>query len=216
MLARADACAQWLKRQSLFDKPVPPTLYTAMTNAYFFGYGSLVNRRTHIYAPAFAARASGWRRAWRCTPDREPAFLTVVPDPDCTIEGLVAGVPGQDWAALDLRESHYDRLPASHSVSHTLAPGANIAIYAIPEGGRHPPDDDHPILLSYLDVVLQGYLSEFGRDGADRFLHTTTGWDSPILDDRARPRYPRAQELSAPERLYVDRALQSLGCRVLV
>jgi hypothetical protein len=187
-----------------------------MSNAYFFGYGSLVNRRTHIYEPALPALARGWRRAWRCTPEREPAFLTVIPDPDCEIEGLVALVPGQDWAALDLRETNYDRLPASHCVTHTLGDGADVAIYAIPEGTRHPPDDSHPVLLSYLDVVLQGYLREFGRDGADRFLATTTGWEAPILNDRARPQYPRAQELTDADRLYVDQSLHALGCRILV
>ncbi|WP_146590093.1 gamma-glutamylcyclotransferase family protein [Puniceibacterium confluentis] len=187
-----------------------------MTNSYFFGYGSLVNRRTHIYTPAFPAQATGWRRAWRCTSAREPAFLTVVPDPGCMIEGLVAVVPGQDWAALDLREANYDRLAASHCVSHPLDTTSEIAIYAIPEDSHRLPDASHPVLLSYLDVVLQGYLLEFGRAGADRFLATTTGWEAPIRDDRARPRYPRAQELTASERLYVDQALQSLGCKVLV
>ncbi len=187
-----------------------------MNTAYFFGYGSLVNRNTHIYAPAYPARARGWRRAWRCTPEREPAFLTVIPDPDCEIEGLVAGVPGQDWAALDLREANYDRLPASDSVTHPVGPEAEIAIYSIPEHARAEPDDRHPVLLSYLDVVLQGYLGEYGRDGADRFLATTTGWNAPILDDRASPRYPRAQTLTDAETCYVDRALRSLGCKVLV
>ncbi|MGY9049387.1 hypothetical protein P775_21340 [Puniceibacterium antarcticum] len=187
-----------------------------MSNAYFFGYGSLVNRRTHIYDPAFPARAKGWRRAWRCTPDREPAFLTVIPDADCEIEGLVAGVPDQDWSALDLRETNYDRLPASDCVTHDLGDHADVAIYSIPEHTRHLPDEDHPVLLSYLDVVLQGYLTEFGRDGADRFLATTTGWEAPILNDRASPRYPRAQSLSTDERDYVDGALTSLGSRILI
>lgn len=187
-----------------------------MSNAFFFGYGSLVNRSTHIYTPAFPARASGWRRAWRCTVDREPAFLTVIPDASCEIDGLVAGVPGLDWAALDLRESNYDRLPASHCVTHCRGDSADVAIYSIPEASRQLPDDDHPVLLSYLDVVLQGYLMEFGRAGADRFVATTTGWDAPILDDRSSPRYPRAQTLKGDERDYVDHALQSLGCRVLV
>lgn len=34
-----------------------------MNNRYFFGYGSLVNRRTHDYAPLQKARVTGWRRA---------------------------------------------------------------------------------------------------------------------------------------------------------
>lgn len=185
-----------------------------MNTAFFFGYGSLVNRATHIYDPAHPATARGWRRAWRYAQGRQVAFLTVIPDPGCTIDGLVAHVPGDDWAALDLREGEYDRLPASHSVSHGAGAAAQIAIYAIPEHRLQAPDADHPVLLSYIDVVLQGYLQVYGRAGAERFLQTTTGWEAPILDDRAAPRYPRAQNLSGDERAFVDAALSGLGCKV--
>ena len=52
-----------------------------MSEAYFFGYGSLVNRNTHGYAPCHTARATGWRRTWARMADRPLAILTVVPDP---------------------------------------------------------------------------------------------------------------------------------------
>ena len=64
-----------------------------MQTAYFFGYGSLVNRHTHIYAPAHHATVQGWRRAWRVAADRQVAFLTVIRDEDCAIDGLIAPVP---------------------------------------------------------------------------------------------------------------------------
>ncbi|KMK68764.1 gamma-glutamylcyclotransferase family protein [Puniceibacterium sp. IMCC21224] len=185
-----------------------------MAAEYFFGYGSLVNSRTHIYDPVHVARATGWRRIWCHTGARELAYLTVLPDPGCAIDGLVAPVDG-DWSALDLRETAYDRLDANGSVSHRADHGP-VAIYAIAPENRQLPDDDHPMLLSYLDVVLQGYLEVYGTGGADRFIATTAGWDTPVLDDRARPRYPRAQDLDDSQRAYVDAALASLACRVLV
>ena len=61
-----------------------------MSEAYFFGYGSLVNRNTHGYAPCHTARATGWRRTWARMADRPLAILTVVPDPDSEIDGLIA------------------------------------------------------------------------------------------------------------------------------
>lgn len=186
-----------------------------MNSAHVFGYGSLVNRRTHIYDPVHPAMAQGWRRAWRHTPVRQVAFLTVIPDASCTIDGLIAPVPGGDWAALDLREAAYDRLPANDSIRHAAGDHADVAIYAIPADRLHLPTQDHPVLLSYVDVVLQGYLHVFGRGGAERFLNTTTGWDVPILDDRAQPLYPRAQSLSDAETHYVDSALARLGCRIV-
>ncbi len=186
-----------------------------MIDGYFFGYGSLANRQTHDYAQAHAATARGWRRAWRFTSHRQVAFLTVVPDAGCQIEGLVAGVPASDWAALDERERAYDKLPASDDVTHAAGDAADVVIYAIPETQLNLPDAHHPVLLSYVDVVLQGYLREYGRAGAERFLATTTGWEAPILNDRAAPRYSRAQRLTADEQAYVDAALATLGCKLL-
>ncbi|MGV6812209.1 MAG: gamma-glutamylcyclotransferase family protein, partial [Brevirhabdus sp.] len=178
-----------------------------MKDPFFFGYGSLVNRRTHDYANAHRAVASGWRRAWRATDLRKAAFLTVLPDPATRIDGLIAEVPGGDWAALDKRERAYDKHDAAHAVDHPLRAALDLRIYAIPEGRHFAPTPEHPILLSYLDVVLQGYLAEFGERGVLRFLGTTDGWQAPVLDDRAAPLYPRAQTLTRLERAFVDDTL---------
>ena len=180
-------------------------------NPYFFGYGSLVNRTTHDYVDIRPATAQGWRRLWRHTALRPFAILTAVPAPGTEIEGLIAAVPGADWQALDDREFAYDRVAHGGAVLHDLSHPAEIAIYTIPED-KHPRAEDlHPIQLSYLDVVVQGYLREFGEDGAERFFATTEGWDSPVLDDRAAPLYPRHRELAADEQAFVDAMLARLG-----
>ena len=176
---------------------------------FFFGYGSLVNRATHVYAPVQRARARGWARIWRGTSLRQVAYLSAVEAPGVEIEGLIAPVPGGDWAALDLREAAYARHALS-DVTHDLPGAADVMIYKVEprhvaEGGAHP------ILLSYLDVVVQGYLREFGEAGVARFFETTSGWEVGILDDRDAPRYPRAQALDARERGMVDAALRDLG-----
>ena len=182
-----------------------------MKDAFFFGYGSLVNRATHVFDDAHRASVAGWRRAWRATDLRQEAFLTVLPDADSHIDGLIAGVPGPDWAALDQREAAYGRVPVSDHVTHPLPHRPEIAIYAIPEGRHHAPTNDHPVLLSYIDVVLQGYLREFGPKGLTHFLDTTDGWHAPVLDDRAKPRYPRHQRLSPWEQEQVDAGLARVG-----
>jgi gamma-glutamylcyclotransferase (GGCT)/AIG2-like uncharacterized protein YtfP len=187
--------------------------YTA--DAYFFGYGSLVNRDTHDYAEAHGARLNGWRRVWRHTTLRPVAYLTAVPDPDCEIDGLIAAVPGQNWSALDARERAYDRVHAAHQVRHDLPHRPEISVYTIPRGRHGPPCETHPALLSYIDVVVQGYLREFGEAGVTRFFDTTDGWDTPVLNDRAAPRYPRHRKLSADERGLVDDELARRGVRIL-
>ncbi|MEM7643748.1 MAG: gamma-glutamylcyclotransferase family protein [Pseudomonadota bacterium] len=160
----------------------------------FFGYGSLVNRRTHEYPGAETFTIKGWRRAWRHTALRPVAFLTAVRDDAATIDGLIASVPDADWTALDHREAAYLRA--------SLPEGPSI--YHIPDGLHGPATETHPILRSYLDTVVQGYLREFGTDGVARLFATTSGWDAPIRDDRAAPVYARAQPLTSEETALVD------------
>ncbi len=189
---------------------------TCLMNAFFFGYGSLVNTATHSYAGQFPATAHGWQRAWRCVAGRKATFLTVIEAPDMSIDGLVAEVPGRDWRALDAREASYDRLDARHCIgSGALTDVRELAIYAIPPDTFAPPSAESPILLSYIDVVMQGYLKVFGRSGAEMFVETTTGWNTPILDDRRTPVYPRHQRLSAIESSFVDGVLREVGADIL-
>lgn len=180
---------------------------------HFFGYGSLVNRQTHSYDNPRAARVTGWHRAWRRSPHRALCYLTAVPDSADYIEGLIASVPGADWAALDARERAYARVTLGSEIRHDGG-DLDVAIYAIAHGEHHAPTDDNPVLLSYLDVVVQGYFREFGREGVDHFFQTTEGWNAPILNDRADPIYPRAQVLSTEETELVDEGLSRLSAVV--
>jgi cation transport regulator ChaC len=179
--------------------------------AYFFGYGSLVNRDTHHFEDAQTAQLRGWRRMWRHTPARQVAYLTVVPDEGAQIDGLIAAVPDQDWAALDHRERAYSRVPAAHQITHALPHQPDLVVYAIPQDHHVSPSRAGPVLLSYIDVVIQGYLREFGEDGAARFFETTSGWEAPILADRDDPQYPRHCRLSSAERAFVDMHLNHIG-----
>ncbi|MBY6154244.1 gamma-glutamylcyclotransferase [Vannielia litorea] len=180
-----------------------------MSDAYFFGYGSLVNRATHIHAPSFPARLRGWRRVWKSTVLRDVAFLSAEPWDGSVLEGLVAHVPGGDWAALDVRERAYGRHEVSAHCEHE-AGEVRVEVYAVaPE--HMAADAAHPVLLSYVDTVVQGFADVFGEAGALRFFETTAGWPPVVVDDRAAPIYPRATEVSAQERDFVDAGLRRLG-----
>ncbi len=181
-----------------------------MKDPFFFGYGSLVNRGTHAFPHATRATAFGWARTWKHTRLREVAFLTAVESPGSQIEGLIAAVPGADWAGLDAREWAYDRLPVGR-VTHDHPGDLDIQIYRTKPEHHEDGAAEHPILLSYLDTVVQGYLTEFGQAGALRFFETTMGWDTPVLDDRQAPRYPRFQPLSRAETTLVDGELANLN-----
>ena len=170
-----------------------------MTTPSFFGYGSLVNLNTHSYPAPRPARLSGWRRVWQQASTRPVAFLSVFEAPG-EIDGLICDVPNGDWDALDEREFAYNRIDISSQL------GNNVAIYQANPEMVAPPSTGHPILLSYLDVVVQGFLTHFGEDGVREFFETTDGW-GPIRDDRHDPIYPRHQRLTKAETSLVDHHL---------
>lgn len=177
-----------------------------------FGYGSLVNRGTlpeHVSATPATAR--GWRRAWRAA-SRVATWggcaVSIHEAPGEEIDGLVVSFDDALWPVIEAREHRY--------VWFEL-PGFDervIAFRAAPEADRWG-DREHPIHLTYLDAILQGFLREFGEEGARRFMTTTDGWHVPVLDDRDAPRYPRWQVLDARERDIVDALLVEWGVEVV-
>ncbi len=166
----------------------------------FFGYGSLVNLATHDYRNPRKATAHGWRRQWVYASKREVSFLSVVRDPKTSIQGLVADVADIGWNALDKREVGYNRL--------SLSGLSGVQIYQADPEYVDPTAYEKPILLSYIDCVVQGFLTHFGAQGVAAFFDSTTGWERPVKDDRAAPIYPRAQRLSAAQTKLVDRHLE--------
>lgn len=184
-----------------------------MNTPYFFGYGSLVNAKSHTYPDPRPATLRGWRRAWVATPRFGNVLLTSVPAPGHSIQGVIAAVPGADWTDLDARESGYARVPTRHAVDHDHPHGADIAVYSVaPENLRRR--NSHMILLSYLDVVVQGFHQVFGDAGVRGFFDTTDGWDTPVVNDRADPVYPRHQVLTGDQIALVDDHLARLAVQV--
>ncbi|MCV3271452.1 gamma-glutamylcyclotransferase family protein [Roseobacter sinensis] len=184
-----------------------------MSDPYFFGYGSLVNTRSHAYPDPHPARLRGWRRAWVTTPRSGAVLLTGVPAPGHCIEGLIAAVPGADWTALDARENGYARVSAHGDIDHAHPATPLIDVYAV-ERHHLRPRSDQMILLSYLDVVVQGFHDVFGEAGVQSFFDTTDGWDTPILNDRDNPIYPRHQQLTRKQTVLVDDHLHRLSAQV--
>ncbi len=181
---------------------------SASTIAYF-GYGSLVNLgslRTP-YISAHRVTLTGWKRAWLARPkvagsfasDDGLAFLSVVAAPGAQIDGLLITDHASSLASLDEREALYSRVKLNaDDLHHHDDPVAtdDRFLYVADEPPAH---GEAGILRSYLDVVMQGYLQQFGEDGLARFMQTTLNFDCPIFEDREAPRYPRATTLSRHE-----------------
>lgn len=187
-----------------------------MNTDWFFGYGSLVNRATHRYGHAFLARLTGFRRIWRVPVGfYDMPVLSIAPDAGSQIDGLVAHLEGGDWSGLDARETGYARASvASAALLHDGPADAQVQTYAVDLRTSRAPGADDRLRLSYLDVVAEGFVLEFGRDGLARFVATTHDW-APVLNDRENPLYPRARPVAADIRAALDAHLAAIGVEVL-
>ena len=182
-----------------------------MTDPYFFGYGSLVNVSTHIYSDPRAAKIPGWRRIWKTTSDGKSALLSIQPSAPDVLLGLIARVPNGDWCALDERETGYYRQDVTDVMFCDGFKPQACSVYIVSKPAEPKVEANSPILLTYLDVVLQGFLQIYGEQGPNEFFATTDSWDRPVLDDRSYPQYPRHQALSKNETAMVNDLMKDYG-----
>jgi hypothetical protein len=72
-------------------------------------------------------------------------------------------------------------------IDHEHGPDRRLDVQIYRTKPEHDTDgsEEHPILLSYLDTVMQGYLTEFGEAGASGSSRRRRGWEAPVFDDRA-------------------------------
>lgn len=186
----------------------------------YFGYGSLVNRATlrTSYVSAQPVRLHGWRRCWRprhndlANPSQPSAsLLSARQVADSVIDGLLVYDRAENLAAVDERENGYDRVAVPLDRLQMLRgalPDCPVYVYeAQTNAVTHDPGE--PILQSYLDAVLQGFLAEFGKQGVLDFLATTDGFERSVHVDRHQPIYPRAVRLSSEEQSLFDDLLQA-------
>ena len=182
-----------------------------------FAYGSLVNPRARQPGiRAVPAALLGWVRQWMHCVDTvhgKVCALTAVPDPKMEIQGLVLSHDDGNFAELDEREAGYFRAKVSARLLTPELGTENIDcfVYVGDKVHRQPGSYEFPIWRSYLDCVLAGYLGLKGRQSGEDFITSTQGWGVPILDDRPRPRYPRAVVITSAQLHEIDDILGEYG-----
>ena len=177
----------------------------------YFGYGSLVNRKTlrTSYVDAVRGELKGFRREWNIrgdTPHGPVCALTARRDPDISIQGLLVVDLAENLGQVDEREARYDRVRLS-DVDLDLEADVQVSelyVYQAKSKFTGQQNPKFPIWQSYVDAVMQGYMTEFGEAGLRRFVSHTAGWEQCILEDREAPHYPRAVELLASEEQLFD------------
>lgn len=187
----------------------------------YFGYGSLVNRKTlrTTYVDAVRGELKGFRREWNIrgeTPHGPVCALTASRDPDMSIQGLLVVDLAENLGQVDEREARYDRMRLS-DMDLDLEADIDVSelyVYQAKSTFVGLQDPKFPIWQSYVDAVMQGYMTEFGEAGLQRFVSQTRGWEQAILADRDAPHYPRAVELSVSEQRLFDDLIREIRPRI--
>jgi glutathione-specific gamma-glutamylcyclotransferase len=182
----------------------------------FFGYGSLVNELTWARRyEMIPAQLAGWKREWKhcvVTPWGPVCALTAVPKPGSSIHGVFIKSDAAELAVLDEREIGYTRLELDRSLIRTTdeeLPESLFIYTSQAEAYRHG-SVHFPLWMSYIEVVTYGFWRVFGENGVDEYIHSTGGWEAPIIDDRTRPRYPRMMSLTGEERAFIERKIMAI------
>jgi hypothetical protein len=192
------------------------------------GYGSLIDEASRRRTIPNAVEASsvtvrGYRRMWGHRMDAvgyvgATTFLTVVLDAAAEFNGVLFEIDEDRLADLDRRERGYqrERLQAGQvmmSVARSDAFDGETWMYVSDPDDLIPPDDEYPIIQSYVDVCMTGCIDVARRhpdacaDFARRFVDTTGGWSGCWVNDRL---YPRRPQRDVPHAREIDTVLREL------
>ena len=127
-----------------------------------------------------------------------------------TCNGVIVPIQETELPKFDKRESGYHRSKVDRSnikgINNQTIPKGSIWVY-IPDEIQSP-SLNNPIAQSYVDVIISACF-DYGEDFARQFIKTTLNWDSPWINDRQNPRYPRAMS-KVPLASKIDSLLEQL------
>ena len=190
----------------------------------YFGYGSLVNRNTlrTDYLSVHRARLHGWRRHWQARSingevTNDIALLSIHRHPESVIDGMLVIDQEESLPSLDQREVEYERVHFDRSEivfldEPQLIPQKMFVYVGNDLGSKH---EDKQLIQSYLDAVLFGFYNEFGEEGVKRFFETSNGFSRPLIMDRNKPIYSRADRVPDDLLEWFDQLLEKAGARYI-
>ncbi|KAG7360875.1 tetratricopeptide repeat family protein [Nitzschia inconspicua] len=146
------------------------------------------------------------------------------------INGVLFQVPKEMMPGFDRREVGYEKVPIpieflrfdngdlvendrngnSCLCYKQLNSNSRLWLYVPLPSFSKPADENHPLLQSYVDTVLQGCLEWGGERMADIFIQTTGGWSTYFLNDTPSSRRPW---LFRKDYSTIDRLLQKYASK---
>jgi hypothetical protein len=160
-------------------------------------------------------RIRGWQRSWgHCmeTPAGRVCALTITPNSDGEVAGIVIRRYRSLLSRLDKRERQYKRIQLSlddDDVSHLHQIGkVDIFTYTSEPPFYRTGDKEFPIWRSYVECVLAGFIYIGGYEAAQEFIASTGGWEAPILNDSLARRYRPSYIISTRVQLIVENLIR--------
>jgi hypothetical protein len=177
---------------------------------YVIGYGSLMSSAskdrtapdTGVNLPVMV---TGYERSWNlrgAAVGLGTTYLGVQAKQGALmVAALYRDFGGQDIVNTDARESYYCRDAVDPERirmldGSTVPTTGQIWVYVNKPDAIAPPDEDFPIVQSYVDIFLTGCLELRERvvgqnqDFAVQCIKTTSGWSPHWVNDRLYPRRP--------------------------
>lgn len=202
-----------------------------MVEQYIFGYGSLLDTKDrnrsisditgkHDNRVVLPAVIHGFERGWwnRGIPiGYSTTVCGIRKNENAHCNGVIFSVTDEELARFDQREGSYNRTEISASqlvwvtgeeAEHLLKP-STIWTYLPKVERNHLPDEQYPIIQSYVDMCINGCLEledafpeAKEKAFARLFIQTTQDWNEHWVNDRIQPRrphvfVPRARQIDA-------------------
>lgn len=196
---------------------------------FIVGYGSLMQTESRERSSPTAGLGhpvgvKGFQRAWNAR-GSDIGFSTTylgatkAEDPETEMVAVLYHDPhASDIAGTDEREDLYCRhAVASDQITildgWKLPENADVWVYTLTPGHTHLPDENWPIVQSYVDIFLSGcmeleslVLPEVAKNMSftKACIHQTAGWSEHWVNDRLYPRRPFIYE---PRAAAIDKVL---------
>ena len=174
---------------------------------YIVGYGSLMDesskqrtdKTTTEGVPIFL---KGYQRGWfvhGTLPGLNATFLSIKESPYSSLNGVIYKLINPNNIAMyDKRERIYCRkeLSTSKIKFYSSIPTENkqIWIYVPKNKYTEKPEQNYPIVQSYVDIFIRGCINIEGKfnipDFAKNCVNSTTNWSIHWVNDRIFPRRP--------------------------
>ncbi|KEI34813.1 hypothetical protein FRA_45c13260 [Francisella sp. W12-1067] len=187
---------------------------------FIIGYGSLVNdksrQRTNPEAVnAYPIEVKNFKRIWglRATGSFKGTFLLAVPSTGSTLNAVYYLTNEKAVEATDKRESDYCRYKVPSTDVEALGlknlQQGDYWIYARDAKAIQKPNEEFPIIQSYVDIFIKGCMEIQNRylvaNYVQQCINTTSLWDNNTwVNDRVNPRRPTD---STPDAIAIDNAL---------